>query len=440
MKKYVPKIVDLIFGPFAFIPILLLVCKIFNVGGYSPEEIGHLQKIPLLLQGSDDMGGSNIYAIYVVAYITFGFLGTIYLNLKIWQGEKCSFKGLFWNGVRHIKYYLAFFFITAPFNFDADGKGIFFLFAIIYFFTFFLIIIFNHFNVKKLISLLLSPLFIYLFLIVASDGTSQKAGQILSCGQERAEIVRSVRHGLMLKWHSLCHFFFDFKAIDYFFVLLAYVIFLALFFFALFSVFNRFGNILQKRTNLAKRQYWQRIVGVLCLLLFLHFSYKYFSFRTVKSQAIDILNTVFEKTTMETIKLIKKDPALEIIETNFIKKNMLSLKTLTEIDKLVSKEIVKDYTFRILIPLKEPYYFYLDQNAHFRYADTRKLKNEHSYIINYPIIKKILEQKKDYISSFLTMREWFPFSLYADELVIGKVILGENQSIEAVLLIDKKRW
>src|SRR5204863_4672074 len=52
--------------------------------------------------------------------------------------------------------------------------------------------------------LLAAPLMIILWLIVGSDGTTTKAGQVLNSGVNPQETPRGLRHGVMLGWHRLC--------------------------------------------------------------------------------------------------------------------------------------------------------------------------------------------------------------------------------------------
>src|SRR5262249_33504421 len=59
--------------------IVVLVAAAF--GRYEGNEIGHLQSIPLFLQGSTDWGGSNLFAVTVALYVVCGFLGAIQLSV-----------------------------------------------------------------------------------------------------------------------------------------------------------------------------------------------------------------------------------------------------------------------------------------------------------------------------------------------------------------------
>lgn len=46
--------------PIAILPVATVVAAWF--GSYSPEDISGLQNVPLFLQGSNDMGGADIFS------------------------------------------------------------------------------------------------------------------------------------------------------------------------------------------------------------------------------------------------------------------------------------------------------------------------------------------------------------------------------------------
>jgi hypothetical protein len=67
--------------PFLLPPIIVLVAAVF--GSFGSEDIGHKQTIPLFLQGSTDLGGSNIFSATVALYVVCGILGTVQLTMYL---------------------------------------------------------------------------------------------------------------------------------------------------------------------------------------------------------------------------------------------------------------------------------------------------------------------------------------------------------------------
>ena len=51
---------------------------------------------------------------------------------------------------------------------------------------------------------LISPVILYLWLVIGSDGNTPKAGQMLYAGQAPTRTARGIRHGIMLRWYRVC--------------------------------------------------------------------------------------------------------------------------------------------------------------------------------------------------------------------------------------------
>jgi hypothetical protein len=55
---------------------------------------------------------------------------------------------------------------------------------------------------------LVSPVMLYLWLVIGSDGNTPKAGQMLF-GYQPLRTARGVRHGIMLQWYRVCDVVLD---------------------------------------------------------------------------------------------------------------------------------------------------------------------------------------------------------------------------------------
>lgn len=208
-RERLRRILLLIAGPVFIFPIGIVTCFLF--GSYEGDEIGHLQKIPLFLQGSTDMGGSDLFAATMASYIVFGFLGSVYLTLAL---ARFPSMGMLKDVVRSVwilKYHIALFFIFGQINIAYDSHirpndfRNMFLLASLLFGASILWVAFLHCRPLRLrLRLTLAPVFIVLWLILGGDGTTAKAGQVLNAGENPVNRPRSIRHGIMLGWHKVC--------------------------------------------------------------------------------------------------------------------------------------------------------------------------------------------------------------------------------------------
>jgi hypothetical protein len=51
---------------------------------------------------------------------------------------------------------------------------------------------------------LISPVMLYIWLVIGSDGNTPKAGQMLFAYEKPTRTARGIRHGIMLKWYRVC--------------------------------------------------------------------------------------------------------------------------------------------------------------------------------------------------------------------------------------------
>ena len=193
------KILILILGPLNIIPLFFLQLSLF--GRYSGHDIGHLQNIPLILQGSTDWGGSNQYATYLSLYISLGIFATFYLYLCLSDKSEYSTFKLIKYGIFYLCFHIISFLFASLSFLHPDERNMTLLFTIIYIITFFIVlrIVKKHNNWKYPF---FAPILIYIFVFLAWDGSSPKAGQILNCYEDPSWNPRSQRHNIILKWHK----------------------------------------------------------------------------------------------------------------------------------------------------------------------------------------------------------------------------------------------
>ena len=198
-------------GPLSLIPVGIILVMLF--GSYTSEEIGHLQAIPMFLQGSTDWGGSLTFAIVMAAYITFGVSGSLYLTLRLAKvAPQGKFFADFARSLWFLKYHWVALFVLNVHTIDYDRRidpndfrNMFLLASCIYLLSIVLIIVLYRLRRLNLWHrLVLSPLFMVAWLLLGSDGTTAKAGQVLNAGVDPQWIPRSTRHRVMLEWHRLC--------------------------------------------------------------------------------------------------------------------------------------------------------------------------------------------------------------------------------------------
>jgi hypothetical protein len=198
-------------GPMSLLPLGILIFLLF--GTYDSGEIGHLQSIPLFLQGSTDLFGSCLFAATMASYVVFGLTASIYLTLRLAEARPADMliKDIA-RGIWSLKYHIALFtvFGLAPVKtFDSlirpnDFRNMFALACVLYTGSFLLSLGLFRMQLPIRKRLVLGPALLVLWIVVGSDGTTAKAGQILYAGENPETSPRGKRHGLMLEWHRIC--------------------------------------------------------------------------------------------------------------------------------------------------------------------------------------------------------------------------------------------
>ncbi len=198
--------------PAMIIPLAVVVAGYF--GRYSPAQITQLQEVPLFLQGSTDMGGSDLFSGTVALYVSFGLLGSIYLVLRLTARlTNYSYASDLVFSLWALKFHIVAFVIGGTmfwgYGYDSritpnDFRNIFFLATFVYFLTILFIPALIRIHLPLILKLILAPLIIYLWLFMGWDGNTAKAGQVLLSGQNPAISPRGIRHKVMLSWHQLC--------------------------------------------------------------------------------------------------------------------------------------------------------------------------------------------------------------------------------------------
>lgn len=199
--------------PGMLLPSALIAIWLF--GNYSPPEITQA-RVPLFLQGSTDWGGSNIFAVTVVLYVWFGILGAAWLTI-VSHGRTVdsSFAKAFFSNVRHMRFHIGLFlfFGIATWNPwsplanrdpDPDYRNVFVLVLFLYAASFVVVTWLSRRRLGLAAKVLVSPVMLYLWLVIGSDGNTPKAGQMLFAGEKPNRTARGIRHGAMLKWYQAC--------------------------------------------------------------------------------------------------------------------------------------------------------------------------------------------------------------------------------------------
>lgn len=213
-------VVRLLTGPLLIIPQGLVVAAAVGMYVYEPPEIhGDLER-HLFLQGNTDWGGGCLFAGTMALYVAFGFTAAWYLTLALSDLPRIDGFWVRWRkAVWILKFHLLAFLIggTANLGYDArvtpnDFRNMFLFAAFLYLLSVCFITALSRTRFRLRIKLLLAPLFTVLWLIVGSDGNTQRAGQRVQSGQDPQPIVRSERHRIMMSWHALCdHVFGDIR-------------------------------------------------------------------------------------------------------------------------------------------------------------------------------------------------------------------------------------
>ena len=203
----------------------LVILDIFFV--FSPQEVTELQKVPLILQGGTDLGGSNIYAAYVTGHTFFGLLWCLSFSLML--NTSASTKNKLLNFVTNryviLGYFVAFLLVNAPmlnlftmYTMEAPGSypeftdkyfvcdyfQTFLLFAICYLSSFLMIFTLSRTKISFLKQLLLLPSILILFIFLAKDGITPKAGQVVQQYVVPKDTPNSSAHSAFIEIHKLC--------------------------------------------------------------------------------------------------------------------------------------------------------------------------------------------------------------------------------------------
>ena len=199
--------------PFMLLPSALVAIWLF--GSYGPPEITQA-RLPLFLQGSTDWGGSNIFAVTVALYLWFGIVGAAWLTVVSHgrTGDLSVVKALLtniWQLRFHIGLFLFFGIATwNPWSSsqyrdpDPDYRNMFVLVLLLYGASFFVVTWLSRRRLPLAAKVLISPVMLYLWLVIGSDGNTPKAGQMLFAGQKPTRTARGIRHGIMLNWYRVC--------------------------------------------------------------------------------------------------------------------------------------------------------------------------------------------------------------------------------------------
>lgn len=190
---------------------------------YTPEEITELQKVPLILQGGTDYGGSNMFAAYVFGHIFFGILACLSLTLLLNKSASPSNIRSFLSSRFVMTGYVAMFLCANLYfivggvallllgvddlhlnYFICDYVQVFVLISLTYLLSYFLIVALSSSNLRLGAKCLLSPIFFVIFVMVGSTGITPKAGQILQSYQIPEYRPNSLRHRILLPIHDLC--------------------------------------------------------------------------------------------------------------------------------------------------------------------------------------------------------------------------------------------
>lgn len=430
------------------VPIGIIVAFVFG-GHYEPDEIYNASP-PLFLQGSTDWGEACIYVAVLAEYIIFGILAIIFLNLKLWESRPMGFYKDFKKSLWMLKYHIIAFIIGGTANIGSDTvitpndfRNMFILMAILYFLTIIVIVTLNNLKTNKTIKIFTSTIFIILLLVVGSDGTTSKAGQSVSAGYDPKPIVRSYRHSIMLRWHEVCDKLFGNVTSHeaFYFLLLSKLLFgLVLIGISLYLI-NSFLQVINNKTRISKRRLWTAIIIIAFTVATVNISLKFSRFDRNRDIVMPVVKEVSAKLDDRIISLFKFEGSRAEKNINLIKGNYFDEVVIKEMDGILKTSYFADnLSIRILIPLQDDYFLFIWQNNLFRYADVRRLKNEHTEIIDLDAIEFMLKNKTDYVVAFMDRcKEDFCIGNLPKSICYGRVILDDLGQLTAILIVDKDR-
>ncbi len=201
-------------SPLMLLPTFVGLIRIY--GNYSGNDIGHLQSIPVALQGSGDWGGSNLYAVCGAAMLWFGMTGAIYLDLRLREiPDHMGFLPRLAKALWILKFHILAFVpvwtpVCAGWNeaalYEQDFRNVIVLAFLTYTLSILLAVAFSR-RKSRLSRALLSPILLILVAFLSSDGTSHKAGHV-PCGtycEHPGMPPRGARHAFILAWHRFCY-------------------------------------------------------------------------------------------------------------------------------------------------------------------------------------------------------------------------------------------
>lgn len=198
-------------GPLSLVPAGLILALLF--GRYDGADIGHLQSIPLFLQGSTNHAGSVLFAVSTAAYWVFGVLAALHLTLRLAARLPApTFGGDLVRALGLLKFHLVPFLLAGPalsFLYDGrvtpnDFRNLFLFALVLYLLTIVGVVALYRGGASLGLRLGLAPLLLVAWLVVGADGNTAKAGQVLNAGIDPEWKPRSPLHGLMLSWHRAC--------------------------------------------------------------------------------------------------------------------------------------------------------------------------------------------------------------------------------------------
>jgi hypothetical protein len=85
-----------------------------------------------------------------------------------------------------------------------DYRNMFVLVLLLYIASFFVVTTVSRRRLPLGTKVLISPVMLYLWLVIGSDGNTPKAGQMLFDHQKPARTARGMCHGIMLNWYRVC--------------------------------------------------------------------------------------------------------------------------------------------------------------------------------------------------------------------------------------------
>jgi hypothetical protein len=195
--------------PLAIFPIAILVAGYF--GSYEPQHINGYD-VPLFLQGSTDMGGSDTFAATIAMYIAFGLLGAVYVILQMHvRRPTLSYVLDVGTNLWALRFHIFFFILggTACWDYDErvtpnDFRNMFLFAILVYSASVAIVTAVGRTRLPLHWRLAFAPLAIYAWLWLGADGNTMKAGQTRQSGEDPLFQPRGTRHRIMLAWHQLC--------------------------------------------------------------------------------------------------------------------------------------------------------------------------------------------------------------------------------------------